>query len=178
MAPTVNEKTSTDSTQCYPVTFNDKGNKKPVTYNIPIGWNINTTNDSYTVKADGIYKNGVKVDNIEVMLANRIALDVFDKNNDTNIDTKDIEIFKDPKQSAAKEIDDKLKRHGSDYYCYVVETSEGGYEEAGVSEEGFYATFTKDNNTDKKIKKEFSITPPQQEKEGTWLDKLKKWWND
>lgn len=136
------------------VIFNDKGNNnKKVSYDIPIGAIINTTNQSFEVKADGVYSNGKKIENLEVMLANHVALDVFDKNDDGKIDNKDQNAFATQNNSVAKEIDDKLKSHSSAYCCLYG----AGEDHAAVDNTGFYATFHKGIT-----QKHFSIELPKE----------------
>lgn len=131
-----------------PVKFHDKDNNKDVTYNIPVGAKITTTENTYKVKKDGVYLNNKKQAKLNVPLFDMVALQNFDVNKDGSIDKKDAKAFeaKGKKASLAKEINEDLAKKGSDYYVDSREAG-GGYENAGCSKEyGFGVTFSNSKN--------------------------------
>lgn len=131
------------------VRFYDKEHNKSVEYNLPIGAKINTTNQEYKVKKDGLYKDNKKIKQLEVPLFDMVALSVFDANKDHNIDKNDVKKF-DKNHSVAKEINKGLGK--SEYYVKVRDVIEN----AGCDEHGFGAVFNNEKNPD--LIKEFHIT--------------------
>ena len=133
--------------QYYKVIFNDSQNGKKVSYNIPIGSKIQITQNNYEVRADGVYQRGennqfTKVDEVSVILGQRLALHEFDVNGDGRLDENDND--ENSKQSVAYRIQDKLDRHGSRFYIPIVHTDDdGGFEYAGLGEGSFGACFYK-----------------------------------
>ena len=164
--------------QYRPVQFNDGQNGKKQTFNVPVGTRINTTSDGYIVKSDGIYNSkGEKTDNIPVILPQATSLSIFDANKDGKIDDYDAGILED--KNVAKIINDQLARNGSKYHVQnTIDDFDGGFAEAAVHDEGFYATFRISDVSDKDKKSLSIVTPEQQENiaERQAADANKPWW--
>lgn len=177
--------------QYRPVTFNDSQNKKKKTIEIPIGYNVSTTNTRYEIRNDGIYSDGKKVEEIAVTLPQMTALEVFDANKDKKIDKKDISLFEgngekvggmtfdNNGKSAAREINDKLARNGSQFYINIIDDEGGTSEEAGVGNGEFYALFRNGHWSEENSEvKEFRIQTPEsvEAEKKSQQEANKPWW--
>lgn len=149
--------------QYAPVQFSDSQNGKNQTFNVPVGTRITTTSDGYVVRNDGIYNNkGEKVDNIPVILPQATALSIFDANKDGKIDDIDSGILDDG--NVAPAINDKLARSGSNYRIIdTIDDFDGGFADAAVCDEGFFATFRAGGHPNGTAKSLRIQTPQQQE---------------
>lgn len=145
-----------------PVQFNDSQNGKKQTFNVPVGTRIATTSDGYVVKADGIFNNkGEKVENIPVILPQSTALSIFDANKDGKIDDVDAGILEDVNVAAS--INDKLARNGSSFRIIdTIDDFDGGFADAAVYDQGFYATFSESGMVNG-TKKGLTIQTPEQQ---------------
>ena len=169
------------------VVFSDNQNSKKKTLEIPIGTKIATTSTSYEVKSDGVYQNGKKISEIPLTLPQMESLKVFDVNKDGKIDNTDISVFENTKQTktAAQQINDRLARSGSKYsVASACDDGYGGFEDADISQEGFFARFTTDARKDENLKT-FVIQTPENKanqearlarEDAEWEKMKKPWW--
>ena len=129
------------------VKFHNPESKKFTVYQIPVGSKISTKEAAYKVKADGIYSKGKKIGDIDVTLAEIVALGKYDVNKDRKIDKKDAAIYdtktaKNP-NVLADSINSGLKILPPKDRIFVkaVRDGDGSFSNAGSSEEGFSTIF-------------------------------------
>jgi hypothetical protein len=135
------------------VTFkNIQDAKDVVKYNIPVGAQIKTTKQVYSIKKDGVYNADKKLDSINLPTFGLAALKSFDANKDNHLDPKDIQLFKEAKdRKFGNVLNDNLIKENSDHRVVVLNSEDGGMESAYITNTGFKATFVNEYTNDKSL---------------------------